>query len=173
MLIDDLLDVSSMRTGKVALNKRLCDIGTLCREVIEDQRLLTEREIVLHAPENPVAIQVDPERITQVITNLVSNALKYSPAKSKVEVYLKREDVWVLLEVKDYGKGINKELQEHIFETFYRTPDAQSSSKRGLGLGLAIAKDIVERHEGRIWCESEPGHGSSFFVKLPANVSSI
>jgi signal transduction histidine kinase len=173
MLIDDLLDVSSMRTGKVALNKRLCDIGMLCREVLEDQRLLTEREIVLHTPEIPICIQVDPDRITQVITNLVSNALKYSPAKSKVEVYLKLEDAWVLLEVKDYGKGIKKELQEQIFETFYRTPDAQSSSKRGLGLGLAITKDIVERHEGRIWCESQPGHGSSFFIKLPANMSSI
>jgi signal transduction histidine kinase len=169
MLIDELLDVSSMRTGKMVLNKHSCDISTLCREVIEDQRLLTEREITLHMPEQPIMIEVDANRITQVVSNLISNALKYSPDKTVVEVCLKQEEKWALLEVKDHGKGIKKEQQEHIFETFYRTPDAQSSSKRGLGLGLAITKDIVERHEGSIWCESEPGKGSSFFVKLHAD----
>lgn len=173
MLIDELLDVSSMRAGKVVLNKRVCDIGTLCGEVIEDQRLLTEREIVFHTPDIPVHIEVDPDRMIQVITNLISNALKYSPEKSVVEVCLKAEGAWALLEVKDHGKGIKKEEQEQIFETFYRTFDAQSSSQRGLGLGLAITKDIVERHEGCIWCESEAGHGSSFFVKLPASISSV
>jgi signal transduction histidine kinase len=172
MLIDELLDVSSMRTGKMVLNKSSCDLSVLCREVIEDQQLLTEREITVHMPEKPVIIDVDANRITQVMSNLISNAIKYSPDNAVVEVCLRLEEDWVVLQVKDHGKGIKKEQQEHIFETFYRTPDAQSSSKQGLGLGLAITKDIVERHEGSIWCESEQGNGSSFFVKLRANVAS-
>jgi signal transduction histidine kinase len=71
------------------------------------------------------------------------------------------------LAVQDYGQGIAKEQQDHIFETFYRAPDAESSEKRGWGLGLAICKDIVDRHAGRIWCESCKGEGSTFYVELP------
>lgn len=73
----------------------------------------------------------------------------------------------VLVQVRDHGKGIPKDQQKRIFETFYRTPDAQASMRQGLGLGLAISKEIVERHNGQIWCESEPGKGSTFFMELP------
>ncbi|GCF08559.1 sensor histidine kinase [Dictyobacter arantiisoli] len=166
-LIDELMDVSSMRTGKVVLHERLVNISDLCREVVEDQRLLTERTIELQVPVDPVPMLIDSDRMTQVLTNLVSNALKYSPDKSVVEVCVKREGDTVLLVVQDHGCGIAKDQQDHIFESFYRTPDAQSSSKRGLGLGLAITKDIVERHQGRIRVESEPGHGSTFMVEIP------
>ncbi|GCE25589.1 hypothetical protein KDA_10730 [Dictyobacter alpinus] len=167
ILIDELLDVSSMRAGKVVLNKRLCNLTSLCQDVVDDHRMLSERRIIYEAPSEPVCIKVDVDRLAQVMTNLISNALKYSPDNSTVEVKLQPEPTHVLISVQDRGKGIAKDQQEHIFETFYRTPDAQSSTKRGLGLGLAITKDIVERHGGRIWCESEPDHGSTFLVELP------
>lgn len=169
MLIDELLDVSSMRAGKAHLNLRSCDVGELCREVIEDQRLLSSRKIALTVPEDPLIIQVDVDRLSQVLLNLVSNAIKYSPEHSaiEVEVSMKQEEQHICISVRDHGHGIPKDQQEHIFDTFYRTPDAQSSAKRGLGLGLAITKDIVERHNGRIWVDSEQGKGSTFTVELP------
>jgi signal transduction histidine kinase len=167
VLIDELLDVSSMRTGKVALKKRLYDLGALCREVADDQSLLTGRHITVELPQEPIKMQIDGDRMSQVLTNLISNAAKYSPDKQPIEVKYEAQGDDVLLTVTDHGKGIAKDQLEHIFETFYRTPDAQSSSKRGLGLGLAISKDIVERHGGRIWCESVAGQGSTFFVELP------
>ncbi|MDQ2884745.1 MAG: HAMP domain-containing histidine kinase [Chloroflexota bacterium] len=166
-LIDELMDVSSIRAGKVELHKRKCDLKDVCREVVEDQRLLSGRVITLDAPSEPMKMQVDCERLAQVFVNLVGNAVKYSPEGSPVAVSIGKQDRVALVQVRDSGKGIPRDQQERIFETFYRAPDTQTSSKRGLGLGLAIAKDIIERHEGRIWCESEPGQGSTFFVELP------
>lgn len=166
-LVDELLDVSSIRTGKARLRKRTCDLREICREVIEDQRILTGRKIVLNMPATPVLIEGDSDRLTQVVVNLVTNALKYSPEESAVEVEVQQNNGDAVLRVRDYGRGIAKDQQERIFETFYRSPDAEASSKKGLGLGLAIAKDIVERHAGRIWCESVPGQGSTFVVELP------
>jgi len=167
LLIDELLDVSSMRTGKVALNKRMCDLGSLCREVADDQSLLTGRHISVSQPQGPIKMQLDGDRMSQVLTNLISNAAKYSPDKLPIEVSIGIKENTVELTVRDHGKGIAQDQLEHIFETFYRTPEAESSSKRGLGLGLAISKGIVERHGGRIWCESVAGEGSTFFVELP------
>jgi signal transduction histidine kinase len=168
-LIDELMDVSSIRAGKVQLHKRKQDLNIVSREVAEDQRMLTGRSIVLDTPSTPVKAQVDGDRISQVLVNLISNAVKYSPERSPVEITVNQGDSHATIIVRDYGKGIPKEQQERIFETFYRTPDAQSSSKQGLGLGLAISKEIVERHNGRIWMESAPDHGSTFFVELPLN----
>ncbi|MBO0796908.1 MAG: DUF4118 domain-containing protein [Ktedonobacteraceae bacterium] len=166
-LIDELLDVSSIRNGKAELRKRRCDLREVCREVVEDQRLLTDRSILMEMPPDPVNLSIDQDRISQVLVNLVSNAVKYSPEEKPVEVCMQQQPEDVLVCVRDHGKGIPQDQQKRIFETFYRTPDAEASTRQGLGLGLAISKEIVERHNGQIWCESEPGKGSTFFVKLP------
>lgn len=166
-LINDLLDVSSIRTGKLALRKQPCDIRELCRQVVDDQRLLADRSIQLDMSPEPIEVQADGDRLSQVLVNLISNAIKYSPEKSAVEVCVGRVGDNVRIKVHDYGRGIAKNQIEHIFDPFYRTPEAEKSSQRGLGLGLAISKDIVERHNGRIWCESEPKKGSTFYVELP------
>lgn len=165
-LIDELMDVSSIRAGKMQLHRQQCDLVALCRDVIEDQHVLSGRTIDLETSCEQISLYADRERLAQVLINLVSNALKYSPPESAVEVHVNRQEACVRLEVIDHGKGVPKDQREHIFETFYRTNDAQSSTK-GLGLGLAITKDIVERHNGRIWCESTPGQGSTFVVELP------
>jgi signal transduction histidine kinase len=166
-LIDDLLDMSSIRSGKIELRKKKCDLCALCAGVVEDLRMMTGRTITLECPETPINANVDADRFSQVVVNLVNNAVKYSPEGKPVEVSIAQQDKMALLQVRDRGKGIAKDQQERIFDTFYRTPDAESSSKRGLGLGLAISKEIVERHGGRIWVESTPGKGSTFFVEVP------
>jgi signal transduction histidine kinase len=172
-LIDELMDVSSSRAGKMELHLRPCDLLTLCRETIEDQHMLTGRTITLTTTCDSLGITADADRLTQVLVNLISNALKYSPEDTPVEVHVCEEPAEegatnkkVRIAVTDHGKGIPKDQQPRIFEAFYRTPDAQSSAK-GLGLGLAICKDIVERHHGSICCMSEPGKGSTFVVELP------
>ncbi len=166
-LIDELLDVSSIRAGKVELHKRDCELVSLCRDVIEDQQLLSGRSISLDAESPVIHLLADNERLTQVVVNLITNAIKYSSDNKPIEVRVRQEETNVCLEVQDFGKGISEQQLPHIFDTFYRTPDAQASSKFGLGLGLAICKDIVERHGGRIWCESKIGKGSTFLVELP------
>ena len=166
-LIMDLLDTNRIHTDKVMLNRQSCDFNEICRKIIEDQRLLTERSILLDLPALPTEVYADPDRIAQVLINVVGNALKYSPKSSQIEVSIGQDSKHVLLRVRDYGHGIAKDDLLRIFETFYRTTEAQESCTRGFGLGLAIAKEIVELHEGRIWCESEQGKGSTFFVELP------
>jgi signal transduction histidine kinase len=166
-LVDDLLDLSSIRAGKIGLQLRQCDLIDVCRDVVEDQRLLSGRSIELESPSSPLKLQGDYDRLSQVVVNLVSNAIKYSPEESPVKVRIDQCDTVAIIQVQDSGKGIPENQQTHIFEPFYRVPGAQTSAKRGMGLGLAISKDIVERHGGRIWCESRPGHGTTFFVELP------
>lgn len=165
-LIDELMDVSSIRSGKMELHKHECDLAETCQSIIEDQQMLTGRTITLVAAKEHIALYADCNRLSQVIVNLISNAIKYSPEEYPVEVHLSEEPEFIHIDVIDHGKGIAKNQQERIFETFYRTHDAQNSAK-GLGLGLAISKDIVERHNGRIWCQSEQGKGSVFMVELP------
>jgi signal transduction histidine kinase len=165
-LVDELLDISSIRAGKLELHKKEHDLVDICREVVEDERLLTGRTIVLEAPSSRVEAAVDHDRVVQVLVNLVSNAVKYSPEDTAVQVEVYQRHDMAVIQVQDQGQGIAKEQQKHIFEMFYRAPNAQSS-KPGLGLGLAISKDIVERHNGRIWYESEQGKGSTFVVELP------
>jgi signal transduction histidine kinase len=167
-LVEDLLDLSSIQAGKIPLQMSKCDLVEICRAVVEEQRLLSGRTIALDIPPEPVKIRADANRLSQVVTNLVSNALKYSPDNKPVSLRLSQEgDGKITIAVEDEGSGIAQEEQEHIFEPFYRASHARSSSKNGMGLGLAICKDIVERHGGSIWCDSHPGKGSSFFVRLP------
>jgi len=166
-LVDDLLDLSSIRAGKMKLRLSNFDLREVCQSAVEEQRLLTGRNIELEQPGTPVMLNADSERLSQVVTNLVNNAVKYSPETSPIKVSMEMQEKTIRLVVQDYGQGISKEQQTLIFETFYRTPDAQASKKNGWGLGLAICKDIVERHGGRIWCESRVGEGSTFYVELP------
>jgi signal transduction histidine kinase len=120
----------------------------------------------VHPPE-PVHIRGDPYRLEQVIANLVENALKYSAGDSTVRVTLDVNDDFALLSVADEGIGIPRDQQEQLFERYFRARNVSVTSYGGLGLGLYISRDIVERHGGRIWVESEVGRGSTFYVALP------
>ncbi|HLJ35365.1 MAG TPA: HAMP domain-containing sensor histidine kinase [Ktedonobacteraceae bacterium] len=167
-LVNDLLDMYNIRSGKIELHMDSCDLITLCHDVVKEQRLLTGRTIQLDVPVSPVIMQADGSRLSQVIVNLISNALRYSPEDSGVQVFVDKHHDVGIIEVCDAGAGIPQGEQAHIFEPFYRSPkNVCTSSKSGLGLGLAISKDIIERHGGRIWCRSRVGQGSTFIVEIP------
>ena len=166
-LVDDLTDLGSIRAGKLELRPGNCNLVEICRDVVEDQRATSGRTIELDAPDEPVTLRADCDRLGQVIVNLVSNAIKYSPQDCPIEVSVSQHDDVAVVRVRDSGPGIPREHQERIFEMFYRDPNAEASAKNGLGIGLAICKDIVERHNGRIWCDSLPGNGSTFVAELP------
>ena len=166
-IVDDILDLNTIRSGKIELRLRPCNLVDMCRDAVEVQCLLTSRNIELEMPSVPVMLEADSDRLSQVVVNLVDNALKYSPEETVVRVAVGRYDDIALIQVYDEGTGIPEDQQTLIFEPFYRVPDVQASSKSGLGLGLAICKEIVERHGGHIGCSSQVGKGSVFFVGLP------
>jgi signal transduction histidine kinase len=148
-----------------------CDVGAILRDVVDEQRQLApDRRIVLAGPPDVQApVIADVDRIGQVVTNYLTNALKYSAEESPVmaglDVSATAARVWVL----DAGPGIPPEEQEQIWERFYRVPGIsyQSGSGIGLGMGLYISRTIVERHQGRVGVESSPGAGSTFWFTLP------
>lgn len=166
-LVDDLLDLNSIRSGKVEFHFSPCNIVDICREAMEEQHLLSGRQIEFQSDYSGVMMQGDADRLSQVMINLLNNAVKYSPEESPVRMLLHKAEQCVVICVQDAGPGIPEEQMAHIFEPFYRGPEVRASQKSGLGLGLAICKEIVERHHGTIWCESQVGAGSSFFVALP------
>lgn len=166
-LLNELLDLTSLRSGKQVLVKKTGDLNKICACAIEEQRQASERTIELDLAPEPVLIQGDVARLGQVVTNIVNNALKYSTPESIVKVKVEHLAQWACFRVQDTGQGISSEQLENIFQPFYRTSDARASTISGTGLGLAICKDIIEQHQGRIWCESTVGKGSTFFVELP------
>lgn len=163
ILVNDLLDLGSIDSGKMPLQFAEYDLGKLCQKVVEDQQALSGRRIDLETPANPLLLQVDQGRLTQVIINLVTNAVKYSPEHMPIQVTVGESETYAIVQVHNDGSVIPQEYQEHIFEPFYRLP----SKEQGTGLGLAISQEIVERHCGQIWVESSEEKGTTFFVKLP------
>jgi signal transduction histidine kinase len=170
-LIEDLLDISSLNSGKIPLRLTQCNLGSLCHKVVEDQHALSDRHIELELHSEPLILQADSQRLTQVIINLVSNAVKYSPENSTIRVCASRETLHLIFTVHNDGPAIPQEQQSHIFEPFYRAPEVELSSIQGSGLGLAISKEIIERHEGQIRVESSEGKGTTFIVRLPLLVT--
>ncbi|GHO47828.1 sensor histidine kinase [Ktedonospora formicarum] len=140
----------------------------LCREVISYFDTLTNHEIVLIYSSDQIIIQIDEDRLYQVLFNLISNALQYSPAHTtvRVEVCTKKEEV--LLAVHNDGSFIAPEQQEQLFEPFYRGDHVWHSAITGWGLGLTISKYMVEQQGGRIWVESSEQQGTTFWVALPS-----
>ncbi|HEX6481744.1 MAG TPA: HAMP domain-containing sensor histidine kinase [Ktedonobacteraceae bacterium] len=168
-LINDLFDLSSIRLGKLPLQKTQYDLASLCREVIKDEQASSGRSVELELPSEPLLLQADEKRLVQVLVNLVDNAVKYSPENTPIHVCARPEDSHVILEVHNEGTALTQAQLEHIFEPFYRTLDAEASPAKGWGLGLTIAREIVELHGGQIWAESSEGKGITFFVKLPVS----
>lgn len=168
-LIADLLDTSRIQAGKMAFRFERVDLVDLCRRVVDDLADTTERAIRTTLPDENIMLTIDPDRILQVLVNLLTNALKYSPTDRPVELALALRDTHVLVSVQDYGDGIPPDALPHVFDRFYRVAamPTQSGSQIGLGLGLYIAKTIVDRHGGEMGVRSEQGSGSTFWFTLP------
>ncbi len=172
-LVDELLDVSRIQANKLELRAASHNLMTIVREAIEQQHQITpQRIIILQLPiQQDMRVNVDADRIGQVIMNYTSNALKYSDPEQpiKVSVEVDREEHRVRVGVHDRGPGLPLTEQERIWDRFYRVEgvEVQSGMSIGLGLGLHICKRIVERHAGQVGVESSPGQGSTFWFTLP------
>ncbi|SDP99196.1 PAS domain S-box-containing protein [Mucilaginibacter sp. OK268] len=169
-LISDLLDVSKIETGQLPLSFSDFNITQIVQETIELIQYSTKtHQIILQQPEQEIIISADKQRIEQVIVNLLSNAIKYSPKEKLVNVTISATPDKVKVAVQDYGMGIQKEHQERIFSRFYRVEELASHIS-GLGIGLYISKEIITRHHGKLWLDSEPEKGSTFFFEIPLNL---
>lgn len=166
-MVGDLLDASRIEAGQLELQLEERDARELARAVVElYQSTGPSHELSLSLPETPVPLRCDGARIEQVLNNLVSNALKYSPAGSRVEVTVAQLGEDVLLSVADQGIGISAEEQHSLFAPFRRAKGARSQAP-GVGLGLSVTRRIAEAHGGTIEVDSQPGRGSVFRVRLP------
>ncbi len=164
-LIDDLMMAAQIEARRLDLRLVETDLVAEARAAVQ-QILSTDRPIHLEAVDEPVPVLVDQQRFGQVLTNLLSNAAKYSPAGSEIWVRVARGDGEASIEVSDRGAGIPADALPHLFSRFFRV-EATSGGAKGLGLGLYISRQLVEAHGGRIGVESEPGVGSTFTVRLP------
>jgi signal transduction histidine kinase len=169
-MINDLLDLATIEAGKVKLRVGDVRVRTLVTEVAESfQRMAQEKGVVLRtdcSADLPV-VRGDQDKLQQVLTNLVQNAIKFAPAGGEVRVESRLGDGGaVQISVSDTGRGIPPHELDRVFDRFYRGESAPTE-ERGSGLGLPIAKNLVELHGGRIWVESTPGQGSRFFFTVP------
>ena len=170
-LVDDLLDVSRIQTGKLELRLEPCDLLAIVRETVHEQRAAWPgRRITLDLPRRvSLAIHCDADRIGQGLTNYLTNALKYSPEDQPVAVRVRTQGQMARVETRDHGPGLTDEQRQRLFERFYRVPgvEQQSGSGIGLGLGLYICQSLIERHSGQVGVESAPGEGSTFWFTIP------
>ncbi len=170
-LVNDLVDISRIQNGQLEVKLQPADLAAIVERAVEEQRqIVPERTILLHRPlAGRIPISADAERIGQVITNFLTNALKYSGEAAPVEVGIQAGYQQAYVWVRDRGPGIPPGEQAHIWERFHRVPgiEVQSGSGIGLGLGLHISKTIIERHHGQVGVEGTPGEGSSFWFSLP------
>ncbi len=165
-LIDDLLDINRMEGNRLRLRESDFAFDELVEEVMADIQLTTEQHTLVKEGQTHATIRGDRERIGQVLTNLLTNAIKYAPASERIVVRLARDEQSVTASVQDFGPGIPAEQQERVFEPFYRI-QGQETTASGLGLGLTIAANLIARHQGKIWVESEEGAGTTFSFTLP------
>jgi signal transduction histidine kinase len=168
-LVEELLDASRLERGALPIHLEDGDLAAVVREAADRERPGGER--IDAAAEGPLRARFDPERIRQLVDNLIENALKYSPAESPVEVRAWEEDGSARLAVRDHGIGIPSEDMPHVFERFRRGSNVDHRRFSGIGLGLYICKGIAEQHGGRIWAESAPGRGTTFHVALPLEIA--
>jgi signal transduction histidine kinase len=167
MLISDLLNISRIQMGKLEFNMLAFDLNSLVRETVENvESLAGKHEIIVRGKVGKM-VWGDKDRIGQVLTNLLTNAIKYSPDAERVVVRLSSDRNSAVLRVKDFGIGIDKEHQEKVFNRFYRVNDSHEKTFPGLGIGLYISRDIIERHKGEIGVVSDKGEGSEFWFRLP------
>ena len=175
-LIDDLLDVSRITSGKIVLQRRPTSLGELVQSAIDAQKDLIQAaniELTVQLPDQPCVVNVDPTRFAQVLSNVLQNASKFTPPGGQIRLLAEivdsvaARDGELRITVSDTGVGISQELLPHIFELFTQAESPTERSQGGLGIGLALARRLIEMHGGAIAAESDgPGHGSTFVITL-------
>lgn len=169
-LINDMSEVANLSAGGVVLDKTETAPEAIIHPVIEMtsplSHLKNQRLVVKIRPDLP-KLMADARRLEQVLTNILSNAIKYTPPGGTIKTVVSRENGSIKFAVSDTGRGIPKEDLDKVFDPFYRVPQQSSDRTPGTGLGLAFAKSLVELHGGNIWVQSEPDQGSTFFFTIP------
>jgi signal transduction histidine kinase len=167
-LINDILDIERIESGKVAMEPAPVNAAELAQGAVDVMLQMAERAgVELYVWAEPMHLVADADRLLQVLTNLISNAIKFSPPGTSVQLTVEPRDGEAVFRVSDQGRGIPQDRLESIFERFQQVDSSDSRQKGGTGLGLAICRSIVSQHGGRIWAESEPGQGSTFSFTLP------
>ena len=171
-MVTNLLDLSKMDSDQIVLNIEFIDLKRVVDYIIErlefsNKDIGSKYQIRREYTPNEVFVEIDQDRMTQVIDNLLNNAIKYSPDGGTITVKIEDSHDRAYLSVSDEGLGISKADAEHLFERFYRVDKARSREQGGSGLGLAISKEVVEMHKGRIWVDSIEQEGSTFTIELP------
>jgi PAS domain S-box-containing protein len=166
-LIAELLDLSRIKAGSLELLKEKFDLAELITEIIDEIKLINPGHTIDFTKDGSVSVFADRQRISQVLINFLTNAIKYAPNSEMIQVRTIKNDIEVSVVVQDYGIGISKADQQKIFERFYRAEGASEKTFPGFGIGLFIAAEIISRHGGNIGVDSEPGKGSSFYFSLP------
>jgi signal transduction histidine kinase len=168
-LVHDLQDASLIQTHHFVLHQSHCNLVELCRQVLTEFTAAGGTVPSCEVRDEPLEVDVDPERISQVLLNLLANARKYSPEGAPIMVQVQQRGAEAVISVRDQGVGIPTEQLPHIAEQFYRVPgvDRQTGTSTGLGLGLYLARTIAEQHGGCLEVESQEGQGSKFSLVLP------
>lgn len=166
-LISDLLDVSKVKAGRLQFHISSFQLNRLIKDTVEEMQRTTDRHVLQLQLDRDTKIAADMDRVGQVLINFISNAIKYSPHSEKIIIKSKRESTTVKVMVQDFGVGISKKDQAHVFDRFFRGNNPKQESYPGLGLGLYISYEIIKRHGGTIGVMSTKGKGSTFYFTLP------
>jgi len=169
-MLEQMIETSRLEEGRLALRRERSDIAGLTEDAIENLGpLVSEHELDIDRPPEPLWANVDPDRLQIVIRNLVSNAAKYSPAGTPIAITIARRDHRALVAVTDRGIGIDKDDQRNLFKRFGRIESVATAHADGAGLGLWLSREIARMHDGDLTVESEPGKGSTFTLEIPLN----
>jgi two-component system sensor histidine kinase KdpD len=172
-LVSNLLDMSRIENGALKPEKELYPIDELIRDVVDRLHpLLQGRAVHTHVPADLPPAEFDYLQMDQVLTNLIENAVRYTPPESPIDVYAERQDSHIVISVADRGPGIPTADLERVFDKFYRVLPKKGTTKHptGSGLGLAVSKGLVEAHGGQIWAKQREGGGTVFSLTLPVTV---
>ncbi|WP_175634000.1 ATP-binding protein [Pedobacter ghigonis] len=166
-LINGFLNVSRLEAGKISIDLKTVDLREIIEEVEEELKMISTTHLIGIIANERIMVQADRDKIGSVISNLLGNAIKYSPLGSQIEISCDTQDRFARVMVKDEGPGIKAQDRERLFERFYRVGGAESHTVPGFGIGLYLCAEIIARHNGEIGVTSEPGKGSTFYFLLP------
>ncbi|CAN5377547.1 hypothetical protein BH09BAC6_BH09BAC6_13590 [soil metagenome] len=168
-MINGFLNLSGVESGQIHLNEQDFNLNDLVNEVIEETMLITPTHKIVQLPCEAIIIHADRDKVEQVMINLVSNAIKYSPKDKSIEVRCRVDANMASVCVKDEWMGISQGDAKKLFEPHYRVESSETKKIPGFGIGLYLSSEIIKRHKGEIWVDSELGKGSEFYFTLPVN----
>jgi two-component system CheB/CheR fusion protein len=166
-LIHSFLDISKLEPGKLQLKRQTFDINKLIEETIAERLIIANSHLLRFHPTEIINVYADREKIGQVLSNFISNGIKYSQKGSSITLYTEVADGNIRVSVSDEGMGIKQKEQEKIFQRFYRADNDDLKNISGFGIGLYLSSEIIQRHKGKIWVKSIEGKGSTFYFSLP------